>query len=226
MNRSGLRSASDPGSPKQALATIISSTRRKRRPVPITEMARSLTIATAYFGSLKAVADRVGVSAKMLSQFAAVNKLTESVRGLFHERILDSVDAVPHLAMLAGRDQEAVAKALARKELDTKDVRAVVELRRVRKTEAIGKLIERVRKTKTQRHFVIEFVVRDTRGSKKVPRRLKKYLSSSAIIRIDVDGPFGRLVLSKGGKRELENVAKKMRVPLKSVVQRMLSESV
>jgi hypothetical protein len=226
MSRIAVRSTSDHDSTRQALATLISSTRNKRRPVPITEVARSLSIAVASIGSVKAVADRVGVSAKMLGQFAAVNKLTKKVKTLFEKRLLDSVDAVAHLAMLSSRDQEAVAQALAMKALDTKDVRAVVELRRVRKTDAIGRVIERVRTTKTQRHFVIEFIARGRRNPKEMARKLKKYLSPSEIIRLELDGPFGRLVVSEAGKKKLHNAATILRVPFKSVVQRALSEGV
>jgi len=226
MSRVGVRSTGDPDSARQALATLISSTRSKRRPVSITEIAKSLSIALAHFGSLKAVADRVGVSPKMLGQFAAVNKLTKQVKDLFEKRLLDSVDAVAHLAMLSPREQNAVGHALATKALDTMDVRAVVELRRVRKADGIRKVIERVRKTKTQRHFVIEFVIRDTKDPNEVVRRLKRYLSQSEIIRLELDGPFGRLVVSERGKKELENAAAKLQVPLKSVVQRALSENV
>ncbi len=226
MNDSGVRPIGGPDSVKKALATLISSTRSRKRPVPITEIARSIAIASARFGSLNAVADRVGVSAKMLGQFAAVNKLTKKVQDLFDKRILDSVDAVAHLAMLSRHDQEAVAESLATKELDTKDVRAVVELRRVRKAEAIGRLMERVRTTKTRRHYVIEFVARDTRSSHKAARKLKQYLSPSEIIRLEQDGPFGRLVVSERGKKELESAAQKLRVPFKSVVQRILSETI
>jgi hypothetical protein len=226
MTRVEVRSTSDPDSVRQALATLISSTRSKRRPVSITEIAKSLSLALAHFGSLKGVADRVGVSAKMLGQFAAVNKLTKQVKNLFEKRLLDSVDAVAHLAMLSPRDQNAVAEALATKALDTMDVRAVVELRRVRKAGGIEKVIERVQKTKTQRHFVIEFVARDTKDPNEVVRKLKRYLSQSEIIRLELDGPFGRLVVSECGKKELEHAAANLQVPLKSVVQRALSENV
>ena len=83
MSGVAVRSTSDSDSARQALATLISSTRSKRRPVSIPEIAKSLSIALAHFGSLKAVADRVGVSAKMLGQFAAVNHFTKQVKNLF-----------------------------------------------------------------------------------------------------------------------------------------------
>jgi hypothetical protein len=226
MSRVGGRPPADSEATRKALATLISSTRSKRRPVSITQIAEALSVAKAHYGGLKAVADRVGVSAKMLGQFAAVNKLTKKVKALFDERILDSVDAVAHLAMLSERDQNAVAHALASDELDTMDVRAIVELRRLRRAGAITEIIKRVRATKTRRHFVIEFVARETRDPNELIRELTTYITRSEIVTLDLEGHFGRLVVTEAGKKELQAAAAKLQVPFNSVVQRILSESV
>jgi hypothetical protein len=183
-------------------------------------------VAFSKLGSYRAISERVAISPKMLAQFASVDRLTKHVRRLFEARILDSVDAAVHLAMLAPQDQEAVAQALAKKVIDTKDVRAVIQLRQVRKSEKINKLITRIQKTKTQRHYVLEFVARETKDRRRLLALFAKYLSPSEIISIDLDGSVGRLVVSAQGKRQLEEVAKKLRVPFKSVIQKVLSESV
>jgi hypothetical protein len=211
---------------KEALAALISSTRSKQRPLPLTKISKWLSVAFSKLGSYRAISERVAISPKMLAQFASVDRLTKHVRRLFEARILDSVDAAVHLAMLAPQDQEAVAQALAKKVIDTKDVRAVIQLRQVRKSEKINKLITRIQKTKTQRHYVLEFVARETKDRRRLLALFAKYLSPSEIISIDLDGSVGRLVVSAQGKRQLEEVAKKLRVPFKSVIQKVLSESV
>src|ERR1700733_9173356 len=113
---------------KEALAVLISSTRSKQRPLPMTEIARWLEVAVGKLGTYKAVGARIGISAKMLRQFAAVSNLALKVRALIASRKIDSVDAVAHLAMLAKSDQLVIAKALAEKAIQTADVRGVVQL--------------------------------------------------------------------------------------------------
>jgi hypothetical protein len=218
-------SSSGDATAKKALATIISSTRNRRRPVPITEVANSLAVASREFGGLGAVAELVGVSAKMLGQFAAVQKLVPSVRRLFSDRKLDSVDAVAHLVMLRPGDQKQVAKALAADLLDTMDVRAVVQLRKLRPNEPIRKIIERVKGTKTTRHFIVEFATRDFLDRAAIEERLERIVHPSEIVRLELRGSFGRLVVSELGKKQLKDAARRARIPLGSVVQRALSET-
>lgn len=220
------RSAPSKSAPqlKEALAALISSTRSKRRPLPLTRVSECLRVARAQLGSYRAISERVGVSAKMLAQFASVDRLTKQVRELFEARILDSVDAAVHLAMLPPEDQLPVARALADSVVDTMDVRAVVQLRQVRKSEGIKSLLVRIQKTKTQRHYVAEFIARETRDRRQVLSIFKKYLRPSDVISLDLDGALGRLVVSAQGKKQLERVARKLEVPFKSVIQKIVSE--
>lgn len=220
------RTAASQGDPqlKEALAALISSTRSKRRPLPLTRVSECLRLAREELGSYRAVSERVGLSAKMLAQFASVDRLTKRVRELFEARILDSVDAAVHLAMLPPEDQLPVAKALAANAVDTMDVRAVVQLRQVRKSEGIESLLGRIQKTKTQRHYVAEFVARETRDHRQLLSKFRKYLRPSEVIRLDLNGALGRLVVSARGKKQLERVARKLEVPFKSVVQKIVSE--
>jgi hypothetical protein len=211
---------------KEALAALISSTRSKQRPLSLTQISKWLSVAFAQLGSYRAVSERVGLSGKMLAQFAAVDRLTKDVRKLFETRVLDSVDAAVHLAMLAPKDQGPVAHALAKNAIDTMDVRAVVQLRGVRKSEGIERLLTRIQKTKTQRHYVMEFVARETKDREKLVAIFKKYVKPSDIINLEIDGAFGRLVLSLHGKKQLERVAGKLGVPFKSVIQKILSDTV
>src|SRR5688572_6310318 len=97
----------------EAIAVLIASTRSKKRPFPLTEIARKLELAVATLGSHAAVAERIGLSAKMLKQFSAVTQLSKEVQKLFERRVLDSVDAAAHLAKISTGNQKVVAEALA-----------------------------------------------------------------------------------------------------------------
>src|SRR5262245_24961340 len=82
---------------KEALAVLISSTRSKRRSLPITEIACWIDVAVGKLGTYSAVGERIGLSAKMLRQFAVVNSLAPKVKELFASRKIESVDAAAHL---------------------------------------------------------------------------------------------------------------------------------
>lgn len=206
----------------QALAAIISSTRTKTRSLSLTQLARWLDLAVSKLGSYKAVAERVGVSPKMLRQFSYVTELAGPVREMFHRRQLDSVDAAAHLKLIPRREQAVVARALAKGDLDTSDVRAVAQLRRVRAGESISSIVDAVRDTKTKRQFVVEFIIRGAKKQEEFRDAFQKYISPQEIIALDVDGPFGRLILSARGKDQLFRAAKDLGVQVKDVVPEIL----
>ena len=209
---------------KEALAVLISSTRSKRRPVPMTEIARWLDIAVAKLGSYAAVGERIGLSAKMLRQFAAVNELTPKVRELVASRKIESVDAVAHLAMLSKRDQLVVARALANKLIQTADVRGVVQLRQLKPDVPADTLLQRIIETKTKREHVAEFIIRGGQTESQLRQALEAYISAEHIIRVEIEGAFGRLILSDKGKRELSGAASELGTSLANVIAAILQK--
>jgi hypothetical protein len=214
------------GELKEALAVLISSTRSKRRPLPMTDIARWLGIAVRKLGSYAAVGERVGLSAKMLRQFATVDALTPAVKELFATRDLDSVDAAAHLAMLSGNDQVPVANALAAKTIRTSDVRAVVQLRQLEQRAAIDTLLQRVINSKTKQEYVAEFVVRGGRKHADLIKAFEAYIDPDHIVRLEVHGALGRLVLTEEGKRSLTKAAASLGTSLSEVVPTILKKSV
>src|ERR1700734_2523187 len=142
---------------ENALAILISSTRSKKRTRSLVEIADWLAFAVAELGSIPAVGDRIGLSPQMLRQFESVQKLSPSVRRMFSERRLDSVDAAAHLSMLPMKDQVPVARLLAEGKIDTSDVRAVHQQRKSGDTGPIDELIGTVEQSKTKQEYVVEF---------------------------------------------------------------------
>jgi DNA-binding transcriptional regulator YdaS (Cro superfamily) len=206
------------GQLQKALAILISSTRRRNRPLPLTEIARWLEVAVAMLGSYSTVADRIGLSPKMLRQFSSVRRLTRPVQRLFESRRLESVDAATHLAMLPSSDQEVMAEALASGEIDTSDIRAVVQLRKIGPPEPLHSLLKRVRESKTTREYVAEFVVRGARTGASILNSFKKYIPSNDVIRLELNGSLGRIVLTSNGRQALNRCAQAFGVPLKRVI--------
>ncbi len=211
---------------KEALAVLISCTRSKRRPLPLTDIARWLRVAVAKLGSYSAVGERVGISAKMLRQFAVVDELTDPVKELFAKRDLDSVDAVVHLAMLPNKDQEIVGKALAKKDIRTGDVRAVVQLRQLEKNAPIDLLLQRVVDSKTKHEYVAEFVIRGGRDRDELMKAFTAYIAPEEIIRLELQGSLGRLVLTEAGKKSLLQAASTLETSLPGVIPAIIEKSV
>jgi len=207
------------------LAVLINSTRSKKRRLALTEVAKSLAIATGRLGSYQTVAERIGLSSKMLRQFSYVDRLSKAVRRLFEQRKLNSVDAAAHLAMLPLEEQDIAARELVSGGIDTIDLRAVTQLRRHQKGISIAEVLERVKASKTKQEYVAEFVVRGERDRRKLLETFEKHIPSREIVRLVLNGAFGRLVLTASGKRQLFNIAKRLGCTAKNVIPHLLSSS-
>jgi hypothetical protein len=154
----------------------------------------------------------------MLRQFSNVENLSGPVKKLFENRAIDSVDAATHLAMLPSPEQRVVAERLASGKIDTSDIRAVIQLRRTQPIEPIRSLINRVIESKTTREYVAEFVVRGARTKASILASFRKYIPASDIIRLELVGSLGRLVLTQKGKQTLAHCARAFGIPLKHVI--------
>lgn len=210
------------GELQEALAVLISSTRSKTRPIPLTEIARWLDVAVRELGGYPAVAERIGLSSKMLRQFSYVRRLSKTVQKLFERRELDSVDAATHLAMLPPGEQHVLAKALASGKIDTSDLRAVVELRKLGSRAGIASLLKKVSASRPTKEYVAEFVVRGSHSADDLLIAFKRYIPASEIVRLELKGALGRLVLTHRGKLALADAARRLRVPLKQVISTIL----
>jgi cell division protein ZapA (FtsZ GTPase activity inhibitor) len=206
----------------EALAILISNTRTHKRPLPLTAVAEALANAIAHLERYSVVADRIGLSAKMLRQFAYVNRLAPDVQRLFCDRRLDSVDVAVHLSMFSEEEQPVLAAALVNGEIDASDLRAIVELRRLGTRGTIQTLINRVKRSKTKQEYIAEFVVRGGRRENEVRMAIERYIPPDEIIRVEVDGALGRLVLTKKGKVLLRRAAKKLNTRLSDAIPSIL----
>lgn len=209
---------------KEAIAVLISSTRSRRRPVPITEIARWLEVAVEKLGSYPAVGARIGLSAKMLRQFAAVKNLEPKVKELIASRRIDSVDAVAHLAMLSKPDQWVVANSLADKAIQTADVRGIVQLRQLEPDLPIATLLNRIIDSKTRHEYAAEFVIRGGRTRGELLSAFGAYIAPDHIIRLEIEGALGRLILSAEGKRALSKAASDLGLSLSDVIPAILQK--
>ena len=206
----------------EALAILISSTKSKKRPISLIEISKWLELAITTLDGYKEVANRIGLSEKMLRQFSLVTRLQPQAQQLFKSRALDSVDAVAHLISLSGKEQILVANMLADKNMDTKDLRAVVQYRKRNPSISIENIVDRVMDSKTKKHYVAEFIIREGNNYNKLMNKFKQHIPSDEIVRLDIEGAIGRLVLTKNGKQELQRIARNHKVCFKDVIATIL----
>ncbi len=207
----------------KALAVLIASTKIKKRPISLLDISKWLDVAVKKLDGYRETADRIGLSTKMLRQFSLVKRLHPKVQRLFEYRALDSIDAVIHLLLLPRQEQIVLANLLAAKKIDTKDLRAVVQIRKEDKNKSIKNIVNEVVNSKTKKQYVVEFIIREGYNHIKLMNKFKKYIAPSEIVRLEIDGSFGRLILTKDGKEELYRVAKNLGTHLQSVIPVILS---
>lgn len=193
----------------KAIAALIKNTRTTRRHLSLPEIAEWLEVAVAGYGSVREVADRIGLSSKMLRQFLTIRQLAPAVQDLFATRRLDSVDMAVHLRMLLPEEQTFVATEASRGDLSTGDVRAVSQYRKEHSDTQIEDIVKKVKATRNIKQYVVEFVVRGRNpGNRALLGRFGDVLGKGSIVSLALDGSIGKLVLNQKGRSLLRGVAK------------------
>lgn len=199
-----VRDETSEGKAQEALAALIRNTRTTARALSLVDIENWLDIAVNQYGSVKSVADKIGLSAKMLRQFQAISKLSDSVQNMFARREIDSVDAAAYLSKLSKREQLVIAKKLASGSIDTSDLRAICDLRRRQPEMPLDAIVQNIKDTRNIRQYKIEFVVRGgTRELRSIQERFVDALGAEGIVSLSIDGSIGLLILNKLGARNL-----------------------
>ncbi len=124
--------------------------------------------------------------------------------------------------MLPASQQQAVAKAFEKGVISTSDLRTIVQLQRAGYSKSIPAIINRVKKEKTKREYIAEFVVRGSRDRKRLMKVFQQYISPEHILRLEITGAIGRLVLDPNGRKELSRAARQLRTSLTKVIPTIL----
>lgn len=127
-----------------AVAALLASTRRTKRTLNLIEVSEKLCIAVRLLGSLRAVADALGLSDETVRQFSRIEKLSPDVKKLMASGQITSMDLADRLSRFPSADQHAIAAAVASGTLDARDVRAILALRKEVPKAPVQKLIRRI----------------------------------------------------------------------------------
>ncbi|GAA5481405.1 hypothetical protein [Haloferula sargassicola] len=207
----------------QDLAKIVGNTRRKNRVLSIPDLADCIRRSADALGGVVQLGERVMLSPTMLRQFLSVENLHPSVRALFDNRDLDSVDLCAQLATLDSEDQIVLSREVLAGSLQTKDVRDFRELRKRSKTCSADEILRKVVEAKPQVEFLAEFILRSGDDPQSVENRLLKHLDAADVIRIGVDGSIASLSLTKAGRDRLLDLSKSSGFTLEQTIQMVAS---
>jgi len=116
--------------PETALSLMFTNTKRKRRSVDLVTLAEACRYLVGYYGSQRAVADKLGLSSEMIREFLTVLKLPIEVQEMVSQRKIDRLDIVRELASLTDRNAQIEAARIVAS-CSSKDIRDIKRLVKV-----------------------------------------------------------------------------------------------
>ena len=209
-----------------AVAALIASTKRVRRSLKLLEIVHNLEIALTEYGSLSKLADAIGIPSEMLRQFSRVDKLIQPVKQLIADGAINGVDVADRLSRLPVTDQLPVANAVIHGNLTSNDVRAIVSLRKALPKEKIGKVIERVKNSRSIKQYVIEFLIPSHKTEEYIRECFVKALSKRSIVSFSSKRGIGLITLNADGKRRLEDIARQEKLTKRALINKIISGAI
>jgi hypothetical protein len=205
-----------------ALGALIASTKRRSRSLDLVQIAEELRTAIECFGSIEAVAEKIGLSRSMLRRFQYVERLTKPLQSLVKARKIDSIDAVAELSSLTEADQNKLAQVLEKAGFSTEDIRGFVRFSNKHPEMSFEEILSRVQGSKTRHLYIYEFVARDNmREPGKVGQNVAKLLNSEEFDSVDTSSVVGRLKVSKAGRKRITEEAKTRKLSISNFVQQL-----
>ena len=210
-----------------ALAALLASTRRAKRSLNLMEVSKKLRTALRLLGSLRAVADALGLSEETVRQFSRIEKLSRDVKKLLASGQITSMDLADRLSRFPAGDQHAIATAVISGTLDARDVRAILALRKAMPKASIKRHIRRIQRSRNIKEYVAEFRSPEPNPSLgALARRVSGVLGAREIRRLEADGVVGRVTLSAKGRKALEDAARRQAVTKRELLQSVIDGKV
>lgn len=111
-----------------ALSILFANTKRKKRDVDLLTLSKNCEyLVNLYNGSLKNVAEKLGLSKEMIREFLIAKDLPKEIQLLISKRKIDSLDIVKQISEIKDRKNQ-VKIAYAVLDLPSKDIRDIKRL--------------------------------------------------------------------------------------------------
>jgi hypothetical protein len=207
------------------IARLIANTRRRKRPDNLVEIAYYIRRAEKDLGSLKAVAETIGLSTDQLWQFLSVERLCPEVRKLVEERKIDLVNIVHYMRNFDAEAQQVIAEEVVAGRLSGKDIRVLAPLQKSLPNLSIDELISRVQKSRDVKVYVAYFrVPPGLEDADALERRFGRIVGQSEIVSFTVEDQIGILKLTPSGRKKLQEATKERSVSLRKFVDAIVLE--
>jgi len=205
-----------------ALANLITSTRTQKRTVSLSEFYGWLNKAIKGLGDINIVAERIGISERMIKQFITYEKLDANVQLFVQQRLIDSVDAVNYLAKFRKDEQKKLADLYVAKKLTSQDLRSIYQQKKLLPNLTIEQLIIRVMEGKTKKIAIVEFIVREGLKEKDIYNALVPVIGRDNILNVLLESHIGEISLTPEGVRLLKEYGRKNGISLRRIMSELL----
>jgi hypothetical protein len=206
-----------------ALAALLASTRRTKRSLNLADVNEKLRTATRLMGSLRAVANALGLSDETVRQFGRVGKLSSDVKKFLESGQITSMDLADRLSRLPAADQYPIAAAVVSGTLDARDVRAILPLRKAMPRVPVQQLIRRIRGSRNIKEYVAEFLTpHPPTTPATLLRRLAPVIRRPEVRKLEIGDAVGRLYLTANGKKSLQHTASRQGLTKGALLQRLI----
>jgi hypothetical protein len=218
-SKKSLQRREEPLELKDALAAVIANTRRNKRRLNLIQIAGKIAIARKHL-SKKEIADRVMLSTEMIREFERVDKLAGPLKNLVQNGTITSVDEAYRLSRLSVDDQRFLANEMVKGKLNSKDLRAIVSLKKSNPRLAIRNVIQKIKDSRNIKEFVAEFMVPYTQSdqSHKTEESLRTFFGTDHIKSISIQNGKVRAVFDSIGGERLMKMARQKRLTKREVL--------
>jgi len=85
-------------------------------------------------------------------------------------------------------------------------------------------LVSKTKQSKTQQHYVIEYVVRGRRHPEEVKKQFERFVSPENITEVKVSGSSGRVVLNRQGYADVRKASRDRNLTIKQFATLLTSQ--
>jgi hypothetical protein len=209
---------------RDAIAALISNTKKKNRKLNLVAIAEKISVAKKHL-SIAEIAYVIILSKEMIREFARVNLLIPQVKKMILDGKIRHVDVADRLSRLPSTEQLYIAKELAKGNLNSEDLRAVVSLRKNMPNTSIIKILERIKKSRNIKQYIAEFAIPLTQSNNKdiIQKNFTKIFGKQHIQSISLQKGMGFVILDKKGRDTLVKKTRDFHVTKNKFIEMIIS---
>lgn len=225
----------------KSLAVAIACTGDKKRPkkpmerpVDLVTLAGHLKDLAKEYRTQAKAADKINIKARTFGQLMASLDCDEKVQQLISARKIDSMDAVCKISQWRKSDQAALAKQVVKRELSSKDVRAIVKYRNDNPRISVAGAIKRVLDSKDRKTFTVLLMLDQSNGelaasmtvAKLLQKEFERVVGKDNLLSFEMRGEAMLVGVTPDGMKLLRQESKRLRIHLGNLANALVERAV